>query len=175
VQAFVAESAAAGRPPVLLAPAFGSAMEVAAALAEAGVALRGHRAMVAAATAFRGAGARVPVIARFYGRLAPNEALLWPPEARAAAQLNTLASPRFAFVSGFSRDPAALERVRADTGIALSNQSGFAQLLGYVEATGAREVAVHRGHADALAAALRARGLDAYALGPPAQMDLFRG
>ena len=40
---------------------------------------------------------------------------------------------------------------------------------------GAREVAVHRGHAEALAAALRAQGLLAYALGPPHQLELFRG
>jgi hypothetical protein len=34
---------------------------------------------------------------------------------------------------------------------------------------------VHRGHAEALAAALRDKGLFAYALGPPRQLELFRG
>jgi putative mRNA 3-end processing factor len=175
VRRFVEETAAAGRAPVLLTPSFSTAMDAAAELAEAGLVLRGHRAIVAASTAFRATGAGAPVIARFYGRLAANEVLLWPPEARDAPLLGALASPRFAFVSGFSLDPAAFARVRADAGIALSNQSGYPTLLAYIDATGAREVAVHRGHADTLAAALRARGHDAYTLGPPTQMELFRG
>mgnify|MGYP007039570412 CR=1 FL=1 len=66
-------------------------------------------------------------------------------------------------------------RVQADVGIPLSNQSGFPDLLAYLEATGAKEVALHRGFADECAEALRARGYDAYALGPPRQLDLFRG
>ena len=63
----------------------------------------------------------------------------------------------------------------ADAGIALSNQSGHPDLLAYIEATGAREVAVTRGFSEAFAEELRGRGLDAYALGPPRQMELFRG
>ena len=43
------------------------------------------------------------------------------------------------------------------------------------EEAGATEVAVHRGFADELAEALRARRLEAYALGPPRQLELFRG
>jgi putative mRNA 3-end processing factor len=172
---FVAESIAAGAAPVLLTPAFSTAMEIAAALATAGITLRGHRAILAAAAAFRAAGAPGPAIARFAGKLGPGEALLWPPEARLAPQVARLGAARFAFVSGFSLDPDALARVRADVAIPLSNQSDFAELLAYIDATGAREVAVHRGHADAFAAVLRGRGIDAYSLGPPRQMDLFRG
>jgi putative mRNA 3-end processing factor len=175
LRAFVAETLAAGAAPVLLTPPFGTAMDVAAALAAAGVALRGHRAVVGAAAAHRDAGARPPAIARFAGKLGPGEALLWPPEAREAALLARLSPARFAFVSGFSCDPAAMAAVRADVAVPLSNQGGYAELLAQVEASGAHEVAVHRGHAEALAAALRARGLNAYALGPPRQLELFRG
>jgi hypothetical protein len=173
--AFVKETLAMGRSPVLLAPAFGTAMDAAATLAGAGFALRGHRTVVATAAAFRAAGTSPPAIARFEGRLPPGEVLLWPPEAHGAPLLGKLARPRTAYVSGFSLDPEALAAVRAEVAIPLSNQSGYPQLLGYVEASGAREVAVFRGHAEELAARLRERGLDAYALGPPRQMDLFRG
>jgi putative mRNA 3-end processing factor len=175
LRAFVERTLEAGGAPVLLTPPFGTAMDAAAALAGAGLGLRGHRSIVAAAAAYKAAGAEPPAIARFRGKLGPREALLWPPEARTAPMLGQLARTRFAFVSGFSLDPAALAAVGADEAIPLSNQAGQQDLLGYVAATGAREVAVHRGHAEALAAALRAKGLFAYALGPPRQLELFRG
>jgi putative mRNA 3-end processing factor len=172
---FVRETRAAGAAPVLLAPPFGTALELARALAAAGHGLRGHRAVMEAAAAFRAAGGGPPSITRFAGALGPTEVLLWPPEARDAALLERLPAARFAYVSGFSLLPEALGRMRADAGIALSNQADFPQLLAYIEASGAREVAVHRGHADELAAHLRGLGLDAYTLGPPRQMELFRG
>jgi putative mRNA 3-end processing factor len=174
---FVTEALAAGRAPVLLAPVFGAALDVAEALARAGIGLRGHRAMVAAAAAFREAGVGAPVIARWERKLGPREALLWPPEGRAAPLLGVLTNARYAFVSGFAADPDTRARMRAEVGIPLSNQSGYPELLAYLEATGAREVAVTRGFGEALAADLRRRGFDAYALGPPRQMELelFRG
>ena len=175
VLSFVTEALAAGRTPVVLAPVYGAAMDVAALLAGAGIGLRGHRAMVTAAAAFRAAGVKAPLIARFARKVGRNEVLLWPPEAREAKLLGVLPSPTFAFVSGFSLDPEIRARMKADTGIALSNQSGHADLLAYLERSGAREVAVTRGFSQSFAEELRGRGLDSYALGPPHQMDLFRG
>ena len=175
VQRFVEETRAAGGAPVLLTPPFGTAMDAAATLAGAGFSLRGHRSILAAAAAFRRTGASPPAIARFDGRLRPGEVLLWPPEAHDAPLLARVPGRRLALVSGFSLDPEALARLRADEAIPLSNQSGFPQLLAYVEACGAKEVAVFRGHAEELAARLRAHGHNAYALGPPHQMQLFRG
>ena len=83
--------------------------------------------------------------------------------------------PTFAFVSGFSLDPDTRALMKADAGIALSNQSDHPDLLAYLESTGAREVAVTRGFCESFAEELRRRGLEAYALGPPRQMELFRG
>ena len=178
VEAFVKESLAAGAAPVLLTPPFGTAMDVAACLQAAGIPLRGHRTIVAAAGSYRHAAGSGQVaaasIARFAGKLATGEALLWPPEARGAPLLGRLTRARFAFVSGYSLDPVALAQVQADVAIPLSNQAGYPDLLAYVQAAGAREVAIHRGHAEELAADLRARGMVAYALGPPRQLALFR-
>jgi putative mRNA 3-end processing factor len=175
VRAFVGEALAAGRTPVVLAPVYGAAMDVADALSRKGIALRGHRSMITAAAAFRAAGVPVPLIARFDRKVGPNEALLWPPEAREAPLLGVLSSPAFVFVSGFSLDADTRARMRADAGVALSNQSGYPDLLAYLESTGPREVAVIRGFSESFAEELRRRGHDAYALGPPRQMELFRG
>ena len=175
-EAFVKDALAAKKPPVLLTPAFGTAIDVAAALAAAGFALRGHRAVVAAATAFRAAGATVPAIARFDGKLGPQEVLLWPPEFRDAPVAGAAGGRR---ASPSCRASASIRRrwrtYTPTSAIPLSNQADHAQLLAYVAGSGAREVAVHRGNAEAMAATLRARGLDAYPLGPPRQMELFRG
>jgi putative mRNA 3-end processing factor len=172
---FVRDALGAGRTPVLLAPPYGAAMDVAAALAAEGIALRGHRAVVAASGAFRAAGVNTPLIGRFEGKVGPEEALLWPPEGRDAPMLGVLAQPSFAFVSGFSVDPELRARMRADAAIPLSNQSGYPDLVAQIEATGAREVAVSGGFCEDLAEDLRRRGHEAYALGPPRQMELFRG
>lgn len=173
--AFVEQAAAAGRAPVLLVAPFGVALDAAAALAGRGFSARGHRSTVAAAAAFRAAGVDTPPIARFAGKLGPREVLLWPPEGRDAPMLRALPGAAFAFVSGFSLDPAMRDRMAADVAIPLSNQSGHPELLAYLAETGAREVALHRGFAEGLAEELRGRGYEAYALGPPRQMELFRG
>jgi hypothetical protein len=175
VRRFVEETLVAKRAPVLLTPPFSTAMEVAVSLVAAGFAPRAHRSIVAAAAAHRRAGAAAPRLPRFAGRLGPREVLLWPPERRDAPLLGALADPRFAYVSGFSLDPRMREAMRADAAMGLSNQSGFPELISYLEQVGAEEVAVHRGFAEGFAAELRARGYLAYALGPPQQMELFRG
>jgi putative mRNA 3-end processing factor len=170
---FVHDAHAARRTPVLLAPPHGGAMDLATALAQAGIGLRGHRAMVAASVAFRAAGVQAPVVGRFVRKVGPREALLWPPEGREAPLLGVLDDPAFAIVSGFALEEQA--RLRAEVAIPLSNQSGYLELLAYLEATGAREVAVSRGSCELFAEDLRRRGHDAYALGPPRQMELLRG
>jgi hypothetical protein len=175
LQRFVEAALAARRAPVLLVSPFGPAPATAEALQNAGIAARAHGTIVGALARFARAGASPPPLRRFAGRLGPHEALLWPPEARGAPALGALDSPSFAFVSGFSVERTAVDCMRADQGIALSNQAGYADLVGYLEATGAHEVALHRGFAEPFAAILRKRGYDAYAIDPPRQMELFRG
>jgi hypothetical protein len=172
---FVESALAARRAPVLLVSPFGPAPATLEALLAAGIAVRAHGTIVGALARFARAGAFVPTLRRFAGKLGANEALLWPPEARDAPALGALDSPAFAFVSGFSVERMAVDCMRADQGIALSNQAGFADLISYLEATEAHEVALHRGFAETFAAILRQRGYDAYAIDPPRQMELFRG
>jgi len=172
---FVEVALATRRAPVLLVSPFGPAPATAEALHAAGIAVRAYGTIVKVLARFRQAGASLPPLRRFAGKLGPNEVLLWPPEAREAPALGALDSPVFAFVSGFSVERTAVDCMRADQGIALSNQAGFADLVAYLEATGAHEVALHRGFAETFAAILRQRGYDAYAIDPPRQMELFRG
>jgi hypothetical protein len=159
---------------VLLVAPFGPALEVAAALAADGVTVRGHRSVVNAATAFRAVGVPAPVVARFERKLGPAEVLLWPPEARGAPLLGVLERASFALVSGEEIEPGdqASEPGPGMRRIPLPDRSGHPELLAYIKATGAREVAVTGTHGEALAGELRGQGYQAYVLGPPRQMEL---
>lgn len=170
---FVEETLVSGGAPVLLAPSFGPALELGAALARRGVGLRGHRMVIGAAATHRAAGVNLPQILRFSGKLGTGEALLWPPEQRDAPMLGALRAPRFALVAPPAIDGEATSRLRVDAAIAFATQAGYDDLLAFVAATGASEIALYRGQAPALAQALRARGADVYELGPPQQIPLF--
>jgi hypothetical protein len=171
----VQDALARGQAPLVLVDSDRSALAVAAALAEAGVPVRAARPAVQAAAAHARAGLPAPPLQRFDGRLRPGEALVWPRAAREAARLGRLESPFTLLASGWAADPAEVARVRADRGVPLTDRAGFADLLRYVEATGAREVALLRAPGDELAAALSQRGVDVYPLGPPRQIALFSG
>jgi hypothetical protein len=164
-----------GRAPVLLAPPYWAAMDVAAALAGEGIGLRGHRALVTASAAFRAAGVEAPIVARFERKLGPREALLWPPERREAPILGVLENATFAFVSGFSLDPELRARMRADA--AIPSPISPATPISW-RTSRRRARARWRWRAASASGSpriLRGRGYDAYALGPPRQMELFRG
>ena len=115
----------------------------------------------------------VPAVTRFAGKLAAGEVLLWPPAERDAGSLRRLGDAGVAWVAGAAAEADAVKALRVDAGIPYAPQPDFEGLVAYVAATGAREVAVKNGFAEDLAAALRARGLDAYVIGPPRQIDLF--
>jgi len=172
IRGLVADSLAAGRPPVVLASPE-NLLAIGGGLGSDGIAVRAHRRVVAAGAAHRQAGLPAPALARFSGKLAAREALLWPPDARHAAILKTLARPVFIFASGWAADPATAASMQADAAVPLSTLADFDGLLRYVKATSAREVAVQHAGDDELCRELQSQGLDAYPVGPPQQIALF--
>jgi len=172
VRAFAKATLGEGQTPVLLASPFGALPAIALDLAQAGLALRAHPRIAAVFSRLRNVCASLPAPARFAGRVAKHEILLWPPEARDAANLVALDNLRLALVSGSATDPGVLARMRVPHGFALTNLPSATEILATIESTGAKEVALFHDGAERLAALLRERGLDAYALGPPRQMTL---
>lgn len=173
VRAFARAMRASGRPAVVLCAPLGPAQELAAALAADDWQLRAHRSIVEGAAAYRRAGVPVPAVARFAGKLGADEVLLWPAAERDAGSLRRLSHAGLLWVSGGAADADAVAALRVDAAIPYAPPPDFEALLAYVAATGAREVAVKNGFAEDLAEALRARGLDAYVIGPPRQIDMF--
>jgi len=175
VRGFVQAALDDGKTPVLLASPFGALPAVTLDLAQAGLTLRAHPRIAAVLSRLRNLCEHLPAPTRFAGRIAKGEVLLWPPEARDASNLLVLDNLRLALVSGSAADPKVLDRMRLQRGFALTNLPSAAEIAIAVEATGAREVALFHDGAEPLAALLRERGLDAYALGPPRQMTLPGG
>jgi putative mRNA 3-end processing factor len=76
-------------------------------------------------------------------------------------------------LTGWAVDPGTARRYGADEAFPLSDHADFQGLLSYAKATGATEVLTHHGFAQELAAALRARGIEARPLGTVRQLELF--
>jgi hypothetical protein len=151
------------------------ALAVGAALAADRIVVRAHRAVVQAAAAYREAGLPAPPLARFAGRLAAGEVLLWPAAEKMPARRRGDRPLKLIAVGPepLAFPEAASPELPVDATVTLSATADFAGLLRYVESTAAREVALLNAQGDDLAATLRARGIDAYALGPPRQAELF--
>lgn len=171
----VARDRADGRAPVLLIDPLPLAPIVARTLAAARVPLRAHRAIVDALEAFKSLGpAAVPAVQRFAGRLGPDEVLLWPAGARAPRQGGVDAAEGRRLIRVSPRPGAGQGPIGAAEALTFPFGADFAQLVRYVASSGASEVALVGAPDDALAELLRARGIAAYRIGPPRQIDLFR-
>jgi hypothetical protein len=173
----LARDTSAGGAPLFLIEPLALAPMVARVLAAAGVRLRAHRAIVDAVAVFRDveAGPTLTIVQRFAGPLAADEVLLWPADARSPRQGGEAQARRAILVSprAGARDNARIHAPAQE--VTFPFGADLAQLTRYVEATGAAEVALVGAHDDTLAELLRGRGLAAYRLGPPRQIDLFEG
>lgn len=166
---------AAGEAPVLLIEPLTLAPSVGLALVADGISLRAHRAIMDAAAVYKRAELPAPALQRFAGPLAPNEALLWPAATPGLPHVGGPRAPGFALVSPYAVGPGARARPDVPRGVTFPLGADLAALLRYVEATGAAEVALVNSPGDDLLELLAGRGLDAYRLGPPSQIDLFAG
>jgi hypothetical protein len=166
---------AAGEAPVLLIEPLTLVPSVGLALVADGISLRAHRAIMDAAAVYKRAELPAPALQRFAGPLAPNEALLWPAATPGLPHVGGPRAPGFALVSPYAVGPGARARPDVPRGVTFPLGADLAALLRYVEATGAAEVALVNSPGDDLLELLAGRGLAAYRLGPPSQIDLCAG
>jgi hypothetical protein len=172
IVAFAKAALAEKQTPVLLGSPFGALAAVASALFHASLPLRAHSRITAVLSRLRPYQPSLPTPARFSGRVAEGEVLLWPSEARDAVALSALERLRFALVSGAAAHPEALSRMRVERGFALTVLPTAAEIQATIAATGAKEVALFHDGAEPLAKQLLDQGLFAYTLEPPLQMTL---
>jgi Cft2 family RNA processing exonuclease len=141
-------------------------------LLAAGLGLRGHRRHVQAAGRLAPTGQAGAPVRRFDGRLAAGEVLLWPVEAAHAGRVRALREALVVLVGPEAVNAEARAAAGAQIGLPLATDADPEDILDYLAASGASEVAVTHDRDGAFTARLLARGLDAYRVGPPAQLEL---
>jgi len=159
-------------PLFLLDEEPGLVAELAADLGARGLPLRAHAGFASLSKLAAAAGLGMPELKQPASRGAQAEVWLWP------ARLHATARPRFrklrkALVSGYASDADARRVVQAESHFFVSARPEFSELLSFVQATGASQVAVTGRAADRVASGLRAEGLEAYPLVQPEQIRLF--
>jgi len=159
---FVERSLADGKVPVLLTSPIGAAQDLVVHLARLGFTPRLHGSALRACAVYRAQGVKLPEVLGLDGPPGPRDVLLLPPQQRSEKIVRTLGRPaRTCFLSGRAQDglPPGV-----DEGLPLSDHAGQRELIAYALRSGARRVITTHGHAEELAQALRARGLDAHAV-----------
>lgn len=175
---WVAAEAARGHVLVLVSAAL-KALDVAAALAAAGLTVSAPAGLRELARRARALTPQVPEL-RPIPRASQGKpgivVAVVADRAKVLAELARAAKPAAklavatAWVSGGAIDAGAVAAQRVDRGFAWSSCADRAQLLAWIEATSAREVYVTGRYAAEIVAQLGAR---ASVLGPPLQMPLF--
>ena len=170
---FVKTATASGKQPVVLASVDSLSLDLARAFVSEGFVVRAHTSFIKLAEIHTAAGLLPTPLLRFSGRIGPKELLMVPTSVKVSATLEKLKTPCLVITAGVPIAPSDLDRLRPEGIFPLTNAATRKDLLAYIKATGTKEVATLNDAKGAFAAVLRDTGLDAYHLGPPAQMTLF--
>jgi Cft2 family RNA processing exonuclease len=162
-----------GETPVLYAYSLGKAQEILAALGAAGLPLSVHPAIDAVCRVYAECGVLLPPREVLQAGSSLDRVLIVPPQARRSALMAAVPRPRTAIVSGWAVDRGATYRFRCDAAFPISDHASYEELLEYVERVQPERVFTVHGFEADLAAALRRRGFNAFALTLPDQLSLF--
>lgn len=173
IAAFAQAALDQGATPVFYAYALGKAQEATRILGDLGFRVRVHPDAWALCEIYRAHGVDFPNAAPLAAAPESGEVIVAPPRIRELRSLGRHGPLRTCALTGWAIDASARYRFRSDEALPLSDHADFEGLVNYVEATGASRVLTTHGSADTLARELRARGVDAQALQPSAQLELF--
>lgn len=169
---FVKECFSRRITPVVLAYTIGKAQEVVKALGDEGFVTRLERTVFEAAGIYRELGVELINYKPFPPFVPGREVIVIPPWKRSAVR--NLVRKRTVFLSGWALDPDKVGRVGADLALPLSDHADFAELLVYVQLTGAKKVYTFHG-SPFFAEYLNQQGIPAKHLEPglPVQKTLW--
>lgn len=167
--AFCHQAIADGATPALLCYSLGKSQEVLHALAPAGLPVMLHAETLRLTRIHEQLGMVFPPYREFDANEAGGHIVLCPPHTRGL--LNRVPSPRTAAITGWALDSGAIYRYRCDAVFPLSDHADFPGLLEFVARVQPRRVFTLHGFAREFAATLRARGVEAFALGLDNQLE----
>jgi DNA ligase-1 len=157
--------------PVLLGYSLGKAQELLARLHGAGLPVMLHQTISKLVPVYRDAGIAFPEFAEWNPPGAKGHVVICPPTAAGSRAMAAVPSRRVAAVTGWAMDPGAVHRLRCDAAFPLSDHAGYDDLLKHVENVSPARVLTLHGFASEFAADLRVRGIEAWALTGPNQLE----
>jgi Cft2 family RNA processing exonuclease len=166
---FCRQSLADGATPALLCYSLGKSQEVLRALADAGLPVMLHAETLRLTRIYEQFGVVFPPHREFSSREVGGHVVICP--AHATGLLGHIPAVRTAAITGWAIDPGAIYRLRCHAAFPLSDHADFTDLLRFVELVQPKRVLTLHGFAREFAATLRARGIDALALGYANQLE----
>lgn len=169
---FCREALEDGETPVLLGYALGKAQEILSVLAAAGLPLMVHASIGKLARIYEDFGIRFPPFEPYAAGRSAGHVIVCPPSVNGSRMLRAISPRRVAVLTGWAMDPGAVHRLQVDAAFPLSDHADYPDLLRYVELVSPRRVLTLHGFAQEFARDLRARGIEAWSLTGPDQLEL---
>ncbi len=168
---FCREALADGAVPVLLGYSLGKAQEILCAVAAAGLKPMLHGAVARMTRVYSLCAPGIPDFAHYKKSGVDGHVLICPPGVRRSAMLQNIRKKRVAMLTGWAMTPGAVHRYGCDAVFPLSDHAGYDDLLEYVRLVGPRRVLTLHGYASEFARDLRRRGVEAWSLVSPDQLE----
>lgn len=172
---FCREALAAGAAPILFGYSLGKAQEILRGLTGAGFEIMLHERVRRMTAVYESFGVVFPHYRALDPAAAAGCVLICPPQAGRARWLQQLEPHRTAMITGWAADRGARFRCQCDAVFPLSDHAGFDDLLAFVARVQPQLVYTVHGFAVEFARTLRARGMEAWALGRENQLELGLG
>ena len=169
---FCREALADGATPVLAAYSLGKSQELLLGLAAAQLPVMLHASAFKLTQIYEQLGVKFPPYRLLDRSALAGHVVICPPSSTRGALLEGLPARRIAAVTGWALDSGAIYRFQCDAAFPLSDHADFPGLLEFVDRVQPRVVYTVHGFAREFAATLRARGIEAWALGADNQLEL---
>jgi len=164
-----------GEVPVLLGYSLGKAQEILCAVAAAGLKPMLHEAVAKMTRIYRRLIPEFPDFVPYKASEVTGHVLICPPSVRGSAMVKNIAKRRVAMITGWALQPGAIHRYRVDAAFPLSDHAGYDDLLKYVDLVRPKRVLTLHGYASEFARDLRRRGIEAWSLVSPDQLEFPGG
>jgi Cft2 family RNA processing exonuclease len=170
---FCRQSLADNVTPVLLAYSLGKTQELLQIVGRAGLPVMLHAHGHRLTKRYVELGLKLPPFALLDEKNYAGHVIIAPPMEANNAPLTWIHPRRTAVATGWALDSGAIYRNRCDAAFPLSDHADFPDLLAFVDRVKPKLVYTLHGFAKEFATTLRARGIEAWAIGQQNQMDLL--
>ena len=169
---FCRQALADAATPILYGYSLGKSQELLQGLASAQLPVMLHPQTYKLTQIYEELGLAFPAYRLYEAENLAGHVVICPPQSSRAAFFQDIPKRRTAAITGWALDAGAVYRYQCDAVFPLSDHADFPDLLAFVDRVQPRLVYTLHGFAQEFARTLRARGLEAWALGADNQLDL---